>query len=76
MSRRARLPSVASPCKGEDEGEGPYTARYRARFRIPPPLRNPSARMTPTSPHSSISSPSYAELTINFGAFSGRLISS
>src|SRR5208283_3727858 len=26
------------PCKGEDEGEGPYTARdfFRARFTIPP----------------------------------------
>ena len=26
-----------SPCKGEDEGEGPITARiFRARFKIPP----------------------------------------
>jgi hypothetical protein len=30
--------SVSSPCKGEDEGEGPCTARiFRARFKILPP---------------------------------------
>src|SRR5271163_5340746 len=28
-----------SPCKGEDQGEGPYPARERARLKIPPPLR-------------------------------------
>src|SRR5271156_3081368 len=28
--------SVSSPWKREDEGEGPHTARYCARFRIPP----------------------------------------
>jgi hypothetical protein len=28
-----------SPCKGEDEGEGPYAARiFRARFKILPRL--------------------------------------
>src|SRR5271163_1514478 len=28
--------SIPSPCKGEDQGEGPYTARiFRARFKIP-----------------------------------------
>jgi len=31
-------PVFPSPCKGEDQGEGPYTARECARFKIPPLL--------------------------------------
>src|SRR5271163_943819 len=29
------LPVFPSPCKGEDQGEGPYPARERARLKIP-----------------------------------------
>src|SRR5277367_636307 len=39
QGRIAALLSVSSPCKGEDEGEGPCPARiFRGRIKIPPPF--------------------------------------
>src|SRR5271163_1084808 len=41
------LPIFPSPCKGEDQGEGPYPARERARFKIPPPHRTSTTIQAP-----------------------------